>query len=97
MSLEEAHWRLSYYPAVAAGLRNRGVLREGAPADVVVYDYERLDSGPQERLWDYPEGEMRLVQKATGYERIIVNGVTTFVEGECTDETPGRLLRHGTD
>jgi N-acyl-D-amino-acid deacylase len=97
MTLEQAHWRLSYYPAMAAGLKNRGCLREGAPADVIVYDYERLDSGPQERLWDYPEGEMRLVQKAVGYEHIIVNGVTTFVDGECTDATPGRLLRHGTD
>ena len=97
MSLEEAHWRLSAYPAQAAGLKDRGVIREGAPADVIVYDYDRLDSGPQERLWDYPAGEMRLVQKAVGYERTIVNGVTTFVEGECTDETPGKLLRHGTD
>ena len=97
MSLEAAHWRLSSYPALAAGLKDRGFLREGAPADIIVYDYERLDSGPQERLWDYPGGEMRLVQKATGYERIIVNGVTTFIDGECTDATPGRLLRHGTD
>ena len=56
-----------------------------------------LDSGPQERLWDYPAGEMRLVQKAVGYEHTIVNGVETFVEGECTDATPGKLLRHGTD
>ena len=97
MSLEAAHWRLSSYPAQAAGLKDRGFLREGAPADIIVYDYERLDSGPQERLWDYPGGEMRLVQKATGYERIIVNGVTTFIDGECTDASPGRLLRHGTD
>jgi N-acyl-D-amino-acid deacylase len=97
MSLEEAHWRLSYYPAVAAGLKDRGYLREGAPADVIVYDYERLDSCPQERLWDYPGGEMRLVQKAVGYDRIIVNGRTTFIDGECTDATPGKLLRHGTD
>ncbi len=97
MSLEEAHWRLSAYPAQAAGLKDRGVIREGAPADVIVYDYDRLDSGPQERLWDYPAGEMRLVQKAVGYERTIVNGVTTFVEGECTDATPGKLLRHGSD
>jgi N-acyl-D-amino-acid deacylase len=97
MSLEAAHWRLSSYPALAAGLKDRGFLREGAPADIIVYDYERLNSGPQERLWDYPGGEMRLVQKATGYERIIVNGVTTFIDGECSDATPGRLLRHGTD
>ncbi len=97
MSLEDAHWRLSAYPAMAVGLRDRGVLAEGKPADVVVYDPDTVDCLDQERLFDYPAGEWRLVQKATGYDRIIVNGVTTFIDGECTDETPGRLLRHGTD
>ena len=97
MSLEEAHWRLSYYPAVAAGLKCRGFLAEGAPADVVVYDPETVDSTPQERVWDYPAGEWRLIQKAIGYDRTIVNGVTTFVDGECTGDTPGKLLRHGND
>jgi N-acyl-D-aspartate/D-glutamate deacylase len=97
MSLEEAHWRLSYYPAMAAGLKGRGFLAEGVPADVIVYNPDTVDSLPQERLWDYPAGEWRLVQKATGYDRIIVNGQTTFIDGQCTQETPGRLLRHGTD
>lgn len=97
MSLEEAHWRLSYYPAMAAGLKGRGSLTEGAPADVVVYDPETVDSLPQERAWDYPAGEWRLIQKAVGYDRIVVNGVTTFVDGVCTEATPGKLLRHGTD
>jgi N-acyl-D-amino-acid deacylase len=95
MSLEEAHWRLSAYPAMAAGLKGRGSLAEGMAADIIVYDLEALDSGPQERLWDYPAGEWRLVQKATGYSYIIVNGEITFVDGECTKATPGRLLRHG--
>jgi N-acyl-D-aspartate/D-glutamate deacylase len=97
MSLEQAHWRLSAYPAAAAGLKGRGFLAEGAPADVVVYDPDTVDSLPAERLWDYPAGEWRLVQKSVGYERIIVNGQTTFADGVCTDATPGRLLRHGTD
>ena len=97
MSLEQAHWRLSAYPARAAGLKGRGFLAEGAPADVIVYDPDTVDSLPAERLWDYPAGEWRLVQKAKGYHRIIVNGVTTFIDGECTAKTPGRLLRHGTD
>ena len=97
MTLEQAHWRLSYYPAMAAGLKGRGFLAEGAPADVVVYDFDRLESGPQERVFDYPAGEWRLIQRATGYDRIIVNGQTTFVDGECTNATPGKLLRHGTD
>ena len=97
MPLEDAHWRLSYYPAVAAGLKGRGFLKEGSPADVVVYDPDAIDAKPQERVWDYPAGEWRLIQKAVGYDRIIVNGETTFVDGECTDATPGKLLRHGTD
>jgi N-acyl-D-amino-acid deacylase len=96
MTLEEAHWRLSHYPAVAAGLKDRGHLAEGKPADVVVYDPDTLDSTPQERAWDYPAGEWRLIQKAVGYDRIIVNGTTTFIDGQCTEATPGKLLRHGT-
>jgi N-acyl-D-amino-acid deacylase len=97
MTLEEAHWRLSAYPAQAVGLRDRGWLAEGMPADVIVYDPETVDAQPQERAFDYPADEWRLIQKAIGYDRIIVNGVTTFIDGECTGATPGRLLRHGSD
>ena len=48
VTLEEAHYRLSALPAHAAGFRDRGVLREGAAADVVVYDLEEL--GDRARL-----------------------------------------------
>ena len=95
MSLEDAHWRLSAYPAMAVGLKDRGSLTEGSPADVIVYDPDRVDALEQERRFDYPAGEWRLVQRATGYERTIVNGVTTFIQGDCTAATPGKLLRHG--
>jgi N-acyl-D-amino-acid deacylase len=95
MSLEEAHWRLSAYPAQAVGLRDRGWLGEGKPADIIIYDPDTVGAQPQERLFDYPADEWRLVQKALGYDRIIVNGKTTFIDGICTDETPGKLLRHG--
>jgi N-acyl-D-amino-acid deacylase len=95
LDLEEAHWRLSGYPAYAAGLRDRGVLREGLPADVVIYDFEQLDMLPAEIAHDYPAGEWRRIRKARGYRFIIVNGETTFIDGECTGRTPGTLLRHG--
>ena len=65
------------------------------PADIIVYDYDALESLPQERLWDYPGNEWRLVQKAKGYNYILVNGEITFIDGECTQATPGMLLRHG--
>ena len=95
MTLEEAHWRLSTFPAMAAGLKNRGWIAQGMPADIIVYDYDEIDSLPCERAWDYPAGEWRLIQKAKGYEHILVNGVETFTDGECTEATPGMLLRHG--
>jgi len=98
LTLEEAHYRLSALPAHAAGFRDRGVLREGSAADVVVYAMEELDMDPQwigEVVEDLPGGEWRRVQRAQGYKNIIVNGEVTFEDGVCTGATPGRLLRHG--
>jgi N-acyl-D-amino-acid deacylase len=96
IDLEEAHWRLSAYPAMAAGLKGRGSISEGLAADIIIYDPETVDCEPMERLFDYPAGEWRLVQKAVGYHYIMVNGEVTFIDGKCTEETPGKLLRHGT-
>jgi N-acyl-D-amino-acid deacylase len=95
MDLEQAHWRLSGYSAMAAGFTDRGFLREGAPADIIVYDYDALRSLPPERLHDFPADDWRLAQKAEGYRLTIVNGEVTFEDGECTNATPGALLRHG--
>ncbi|HXW83408.1 MAG TPA: amidohydrolase family protein [Candidatus Binataceae bacterium] len=98
VTLEEAHYRLSALPAHAAGFRDRGVLREGAWADVVVYDLNALGVEPEwigEVTHDLPGGEWRRVQRSRGYRSIIVNGVETFADGRCTSETPGKLLRHG--
>jgi N-acyl-D-aspartate/D-glutamate deacylase len=97
LSLEDAHWRLSGYPALAAGFKDRGWLKEGSPADIVVYDFDNLTELDAERAYDYPAGAWRLVKKADGYRHTIVNGVETFTDGECTGATPGSLLRHGTN
>jgi N-acyl-D-aspartate/D-glutamate deacylase len=66
LSLEDAHWRLSALPAWCAGFHNRGVLREGAPTDIVVDDSEHLNILPMETAYDLPGGEWRRVQKADG-------------------------------
>jgi N-acyl-D-aspartate/D-glutamate deacylase len=100
VSLEEAHWHLSYLPAQAAGFADRGFLREGAPADIVVYDLENLQRVPEfdfEIAYDFPAGEWRRVQRAQGYRWIIVNGDITFEDGVCTGATPGQLLRASVD
>jgi N-acyl-D-aspartate/D-glutamate deacylase len=98
VTLEEAHYRMSALPAHAAGFRDRGVLREGAAADVVVYDLNGLGVEPEwigEVVHDLPGGEWRRVQRPKGYRSIIVNGEETFTEGKSTGATPGKLLRHG--
>lgn len=102
LSLEEAHYRLSYLPAHAAGFKDRGYLREGAPADVVVYNLEELKIQPEDLevgkvVYDFPGGEWRRIQTAEGYHWTIVNGEVTFENGKCTGATPGKLLRHGAD
>jgi N-acyl-D-aspartate/D-glutamate deacylase len=96
LSLEDAHWRLSGYPAMAAGFQDRGWIKEGAPADIVVYDFAGLRELPAERAFDYPAGAWRLIKKAEGYRYTIVNGDVTFEDGVATGATPGLLLRHGT-
>ena len=93
MTLEEAHWRLSAMLGWAIGIRDRGWLREGMPADIVVYDLEKLAVRPMETLQDLPDGDWRRVQKADGYNYLIVNGQVTFEDGKCTGALPGKLLR----
>ena len=98
LTLEEAHYRLSYLPARAAGFRDRGTLTEGAPADVVVYDLDALKIVPEwtgEVVHDFPAGEWRRIQRPEGYRWILVNGEVTMENGAETGATPGKLLRHG--
>lgn len=95
VTLEEMHWKLSALPAWMAGFKNRGTIVEGGPADLVVYDFDRLRCLPDEIVHDVPGGEWRRVVRAEGYRYTLVNGEVTFEEGRCTGKTPGRLLRHG--
>jgi N-acyl-D-amino-acid deacylase len=92
VTLEDAHYRLSNLAAQAAGFKDRGVRREGAAADVLVYDLEELAIDPPwigDVTSDLPGGEWRRVQRAKGYQQIIVNGEITFENGECSGATCG--------
>lgn len=95
LSLEDVHWRLSALPAEVAGFRGRGVLKKGAPADIVVYDFDGLRVMPDEITHDLPGGEWRRVQRAQGYKYVLVNGEVTIRNDRPTNTHSGRLLRHG--
>ena len=95
LSLEDAHYKLSYLPAHLGGFKDRGAIREHAPADIVVYDLAKLEILPSEVAEDLPGGEWRRIQKSKGYNWILVNGEITFEDGEPTGALPGRFLRNG--
>ena len=93
--LEEAHWRLSTLPAMCAGFRDRGTLVVGAPADIIVYDYENLRITDTEVVHDLPGGDWRRVQRAEGYRYVLVNGAITIENDTETGAPSGQLLRFG--
>jgi N-acyl-D-aspartate/D-glutamate deacylase len=101
LSAERAHHGLSRLPAHMCGLGDRGILREGAPADIVVYDPDTIRRTPSwdtvEKARDMPAGEWRLVQRAEGLNYTLVNGVVTFEGLECTGATPGELMVPGSN
>lgn len=93
LTLEQAHYHLSYLPAWVAGFKDRGCLKEGMAADILVYDLEKLAVKPTEILYDVPPNNWRRVQGAEGYRWIMVNGQVTFEEGKATGALPGKLVR----
>ena len=95
LSLEEAHFRLSGMSAWAAGLKDRGTLRPGMAADIVIYDSDTVAAAESEIVHDLPANEWRRVQRAEGYKHIMVNGEVTFEDGQCSGATSGALLYNG--
>ena len=93
VSLEHAVWRLTGMPATVHGLRDRGFLRTGAWADVVVYDPARLAASEAYLTRDFPANTERYVVDATGYRNVIVNGEVLLENGAHTGALPGHVLR----
>ena len=98
-SLEQAVHHLTQRPAEMFGITDRGVLAEGKPADVVVFDPRTVGPGPLRRVYDLPAGADRLVSDASGIDAVIVNGRLIRRDGKdaiaANDKMPGRLLRNG--
>ena len=98
-TVEEAVHNLTQRPAEMFGITDRGVLAEGRPADVVVFDAKTVGPGPLKRVNDLPAGADRLVSQASGIDAVIVNGELIRRDNKdvfaANDKLPGRLLRSG--
>jgi N-acyl-D-aspartate/D-glutamate deacylase len=93
MTLEEAVRRLTSDTAETFGVRDRGVIRVGAHADLNVIDWDRLALPVPEYVHDFPHGAGRFVQRAFGYDATIVNGRVFLEDGKHTGELAGRVIR----
>jgi len=88
LSLEAAIHKMTGAVAARLGLRERGLLRDGAYADLVIFDAERVrDRATYEAPCQFPDG----------IDHVIVNGVLVVDGGRHTGATPGRGLRLGID
>ena len=94
LSLEEAVRRMTSDPADFFGIRDRGRLKPGLAADIVVFDPARVGSAARmERLYDLPGGAKRMVMRSQGIEYTVVNGAVTWERGALTGATAGTVLR----
>jgi dihydroorotase/N-acyl-D-amino-acid deacylase len=84
ITLEQAVHKMTGMPAARLGLSDRGVLREGAMADVVVFDPATITD---RATFESPH------QYATGIDYVLVNGVVAIDHGTFTDSRAGRVLR----
>ena len=92
-TLEQAVRMLTLVPATHWGFADRGLVREGFAADLIVFDPDTISPELPEVVNDLPAGARRLVQRARGIAATIVNGEVLLRDGKHTGALPGQLLR----
>ena len=92
-TLEEAIRMLTFDNASAWELPDRGLVRTGYAADLVVFDEQRIKPCLPTVEQDLPGGARRLVQKADGIAATIVNGTVAVENGQATSDFAGCVLK----
>jgi N-acyl-D-amino-acid deacylase len=101
LTLADAVWRLCGQPAGLFGIMERGALKAGYHADLLLFDPSTVDRSPKRRVFDLPGGHPRLTTSAIGVHGVWVNsvrvagrdGLVNSKELSGRRELPGRLLR----
>jgi N-acyl-D-amino-acid deacylase len=94
ITLEEGVRKLTSDPADLFGLKDRGRLAAGAPADVAIFDPAAIGSNNHgERRYDLPGGAKRIVMPSRGVEYTVVNGAITWEQGKLNEAKAGKVLR----
>jgi len=93
MSLEDAIRKLTFVPATLFGLFDRGLVRPGMTADLMVFDPGTVGPLEQREAQDLPGGATRRMQLAQGIEWTLVNGKILLERGKHTGDYPGMVAR----
>jgi N-acyl-D-amino-acid deacylase len=96
LDLPQAVHRLTGQPAKLFGIKNRGLLREGYAADLMLFDPKTVARGAKRRAHDLPAGAARLTTSAVGLHGVWINGTKVADQkGFCVDRTarPGEVMR----
>jgi N-acyl-D-amino-acid deacylase len=94
MTLEQAVRRLTFDSASTFGLYDRGLLRPGMAADIVIFDPDTVKCGKEEVVHDFPAGGWRIKETSEGVSHTIVNGQVLLEDKKHTGALPGRVLRN---
>jgi N-acyl-D-amino-acid deacylase len=94
-TLEEGIRQITQVPAALLGFGDRGVVRPGAPADLMIFDPETIGPWKKEFVHDLPGGVGRFKAWGRGVQATIVNGEPIVLHSELTERLPGRVVRPG--
>jgi N-acyl-D-amino-acid deacylase len=94
MEMSEAVRRLTAHPAMVFGMKDRGLIREGFAADLLLFEPDIVGRGPKRRVFDLPGGAARLTTDAVGVHGVWVNGAQVANSQGLLQEAPlaGQLL-----
>lgn len=93
-TLEAAVKKITLDPATIWGLKNRGLLKPGYAADVVVFDADTIGRGPEVASEDFPGEGFRWIRRQEGVHTVIVNGEITWTasDGYVADARAGQIV-----
>ena len=94
MSLEEAIRQITFVSASAFGIYDRGLLRPGLAADLVVFDAATIKPLQEDIVRVSPNNGWRIRERAEGISHTIVNGTVLMEQGQPTGALPGKVLRN---
>jgi N-acyl-D-aspartate/D-glutamate deacylase len=91
-SLEEGVRQITQVPAALLGFHDRGTLRSGSWADIMIFDADEIGPLRKEFVYDLPGGVGRYKAYGRGVYATIVNGQPIVLNGELTGRMPGMIV-----